>query len=195
MSLITAAERATYADVWGLPGYADHSPGEGLVSMFCDMAGIRSDQPFKGCLLDAGCGSGKGALALAAAGFSVTACDLVDGRIEAAKALTIPFRVACLWSDLRATLHTFEYVYCCDVLEHVPPEFTMLVIARLLECARRGVFLHIAHEPDGYGAFVGRPLHQTVQPFVWWRDRIKELGTLVECRDLIGSGAYYVRPR
>jgi hypothetical protein len=35
-------------------------------------------------------------------------------------------------------------------------------------------------------------LHQTVQPFTWWRDSLKELGTIVEARDLLTDAAFLV---
>ena len=71
---------------------------------------------------------------------------------------------------------------------------TMLAIARMLEASTRGVFLSIALVPDQFGILVGRPLHLTVKPFTWWRDRIRELGTVAECRDLIDAGLFLVKP-
>jgi hypothetical protein len=46
---------------------------------------------------------------------------------------------------------------------------------------------------DGYGKFIGKPLHLTVQAFAWWRDRIATLGNLIEARDLCGTGLYVVQ--
>jgi hypothetical protein len=88
-----------------------------------------------------------------------------------------------------------DWVYCCDVLEHVPPQFTMLAIDQMLRVARLGVFLSIALVPDQFGVWVGEALHQTVQPFVWWRDSLREVGEVVDARDLLIHGVYVVRPR
>lgn len=192
---ITERERDTYAEMWTHDQYAGHSPGEQVLPLFLDMAQIPASQQWPGSVLDAGCGSGKGTLALVERGFAVTACDLVDARVPEAIGVTVPFHQACLWQDLRPLTGFTDYVYCCDVLEHIPPEFTMLTITRLLQVARKGVFLHISLVPDGFGAYVGKALHQSVFPFTWWRDRLKELGDLVECRDLVSSGVYYMRPR
>jgi hypothetical protein len=30
---------------------------------------------------------------------------------------------------------------------------------------------------------------------VWWRDSIKELGAVIEARDMIGAATFFVRPR
>lgn len=193
--MIATRERQLYEDVWqGLDRYGDLSPGVERLPMFLEMVGatLGGIAPNCGSVLDAGCGSGKAALALEDAGFSVTCADLTDaGLVNSARVL--PFVGGPLWAT--CPLGAFDWVYCCDVLEHVPTEFTMLTIARLLETARLAVFLSIALVPDQFGAWVGQPLHQTVQPFTWWRDRLKELGELVECRDLIDAGVYLVRPR
>jgi 2-polyprenyl-3-methyl-5-hydroxy-6-metoxy-1,4-benzoquinol methylase len=188
MSQVIRHERALYEHIWSsVAAYADHSPGERYVPLFLDM----SRTTMRGSLLDAGCGSGKGALALEAAGFTVSCCDYTDaGLIHAARHL--PFTPVCLWHDLKRVVGFRDWVYCCDVLEHVPPPFTMLVISRLLEVARRGVFLSISTQPDQFGAWVGESLHKTVRSFVEWRDDLAAIGTVVEARDLLNAGIYLV---
>ena len=194
MRSLLETERATYEAIWDAPGYRDMSPGEQLVAAFKSMSGAQAGDT----VLDAGCGSGKGALALQAAGFAVTLCDLTDaGLVDDAKAL--PFKPACLWNDLKPQLGyqfggAFDWIYCCDVLEHVPPTFAMLVIRRLLDSCRKGLFLSIALEPDNFGPWIGKPLHQTVMPFPVWRDQLATVGQLVEARDLLTTGLYFVRP-
>lgn len=188
---LVAAETEKYQGAWALDAYAEHSPGAHVLPLFLEMA-----QPHAGAtVLDAGTGSGKGAVALRAAGFSVTACDLTaDGLIDDAR--DVPFQSAVLWDDLTELYpQGVDYVYCCDVLEHIPTPFTMLVIRRLLDVARVGVFLSISTVPDQFGVWVGQPLHATVQPFTAWRDQLSALGTVVEARDLLTSGVFYVVPR
>lgn len=190
---VTAAQRALYEDVWGsVSSYGDHSPGVDRVPMFLATTGATS-----GRVLDAGCGAGKGGLALQVAGFRVTLADLTDvGLTDEARAL--PFQSTSLWHDLAPLARTaggFDYVFCVDVLEHIPPEYTMLTIARLLAVADRSLFLAISLRPDEYGAWVGTHLHATVQPFTWWRDRLRDLGTVLEARDALDSGVYLVAPR
>lgn len=188
---ITQTERETYENAWALPAYAEHSPGEQWLPLFLSM----TQTHMRTSVLDAGCGAGKGALALKAAEFDrVTLCDLTDtGLLPEAKAL--PFYQRPLWDDVRKAVGPHDWVYCCDVLEHIPPPFTMLVVSRLLEVARRGVFLSISLMPDSFGAWVGKPLHQSVQTFVQWREQLATLGELVEARDLLHTGVYLVRPR
>jgi hypothetical protein len=186
MSTVIQRERQLYSDVFtGIDQYAEHSPGEQHVPLFLEMAGIADPEHFS--VLDAGCGSGKGALALQEAGFTVRTCDLEDYRTVATD---LPFLSACLWQPLWPRV---DYAYACDVLEHIPAEFTMLTIARLLEVSRRGVFMSISLMPDVFGFQVGQPLHQTVRPFSWWRDNIAAIGQIRECRDLLHTGVFMVR--
>ena len=189
MSSLVTREREKYESVWSIDSYHVNSPGAQVLPVFLDMSGATPGAT----ILDAGCGSAKGAVALTKAQMRVTMCDLTpDGVV--AEATGLPFVSACLWDDL-TPLGTFDYVYCCDVLEHIPTPFTMLVIARLLAVAKRGVFLSISTVPDNYGPLVGATLHQTVQPFVWWRDQLAAMGHLKEARDMLISGCYYVEPR
>ena len=197
--MIREHEAALYTDTWqSVSHYGDKSPGEWYLPIFLDLIGTD-----RGTVLDAGTGSGKGARALRDAGLTVMGCDLTDAGFD--HTLGIPFRSACLWHDLTPVMHDarvalgwpwnrlkFDWCYCCDVLEHLPEQFTMLAIDQLLRVARRGVFLGISTEPDLNGWWVGEPLHKTVKPFTWWRDGLRELGTVVEARDLLAQGTFLV---
>ncbi len=146
-------------------------------------------------------------VALAALGYHVAGVDIADITM-CPEAKAFPRVVETLWNDLRPVVYVLhalnravfdanrvDYVFCCDVLEHLPVQFTMLAIDQCLRVAKKGVFLSIYFQPDDYGAWVGRPLHQTVQPFVWWREAIKEIAEIVEARDCLKYGLFYVRPR
>jgi len=185
---LRATEQHTYTDMWALDAYAAHSPGETLLPLFLSMVGSS-----RGTVLDAGTGSGKGALALQAEGFAVTLCDLTDaGLTDEARAL--PFVSTALWDDL-SVAGRHRWVYCCDVMEHIPPAFTMLVVRRLLDVAEDGVFFTISLVPDVFGAWVGKSLHQSVQSFTAWRDQLATVGDIIEARDLLTTGVYYVRAK
>ncbi len=185
MSLL-AQERALYEGVWtGLGGYGTTSPGEQLADMFASLATTPGAS-----VLDAGCGSGKGAIALAARGYRPTLCDVTNaGLVEEAE--KFPFFGQCLWHYIGGS---WDYVYCTDVLEHVQPQFTMLAVSNLLRCASRGLFLSVCNQQDAYGAYVGKPLHACVQPFTWWRDSLRELGRVTDARDLVGNSTFFVEP-
>lgn len=185
-------ERQTYADAWTLESYREVSPGVRVRSVFLDMAG-RQGLALGQSMLDAGCGSGRGALGLQELGYNVDLCDITaDGLVDEAKDL--PFSEACLWRSLGEQVGgPWDWAYCCDVLEHIPTPLTMLTVDQLLRVARRGVFLSICFLNDTFGLWIGKPLHQTVQPFVWWRDNLSAIGELVEARDMINDGAFLLR--
>lgn len=202
MSTPQQTETALYTNLWSaVDRYGEISPGERYFPIFLDAIGSergRFSSAGRGHVLDAGVGSGRGALALHAAGFRVTGCDLTDaGLTDAARAI-LRFKPACLWHDLRPLAplwQSFDWVYCCDVLEHLPPEFTMLAIHRLLEVTGRGLFLSVGLDLDTWGAWMGTHLHQTIRPYTWWRDNLQELGDVVDARDLFVGATFLVRPR
>ncbi len=183
MPAISAHEREKYEQVWSLPAYSENSPGERRAEMFMEITGAKAGES----VLDLGCGAGRGGLALAEHGLNVAYLDFVRVGTELQ-----PFYEQSLWNALPSRNPKWDYGYCCDVMEHIPPEFVMLVVSNALQ-ACRAVFFSISFTPDNFGRFVGEPLHLTVKPYVWWRDRLGELGDVVEARDLLGEGVFYVR--
>ena len=198
---IVARERTLYEDVYdSVAKYASESPGRVNFPTFLEMARISERERYRLSALDAGCGGGYGALEFKKAGFGkIVMCDITNFGL-ADEAADIPFYQTPLWDSLHVTTRStlggrFDYVYCCDVLEHIPKEFTMLTVSRLLEVARLGVFLSIAHRIDVHGLWVGKHLHQTVEQFTWWRDNLSALAEMIECRDLLSSGLFLLNPR
>jgi SAM-dependent methyltransferase len=192
---MSEAERVLYEDMWEIDSYARHSPGEHFAPVFDSL--VKERCAGRGTVLDAGCGSGKGSVALAALGYDVMLCDLTPAGLIA-EARSLPFLEASLWSDLRKVSvwkPFYDWVYCTDVLEHLPTQMVGLTVSRLLEVARRGVFISVSLLPDQMGVWAGRPLHLTVQGYLWWRDLLRELGTVVDARDLIVEGVFLVEPR
>jgi SAM-dependent methyltransferase len=182
---ITAQETVTYREIHALPSYAAHSPGAMFLPIF------RAIAPPPASVLDAGCGSGKGLIALAEAGYQVMGCDLVrDGLVPEAQHFEVFEHV--LWHPMPMRA---DYVYCTDVMEHIPTTFTMLVIARLLEASLVGAFFSIALRPDVFGHWVGTPLHQSVRRYEQWLEDFRELGQVQDARDLGGSATFFVVPR
>ncbi len=184
-------ERETYEQIWAVDAYSKYSPGERYVPLFLDMSG--ADRTAS--VLDAGCGGGQGALALQSAGFTdVRCCDLTDaGLVPDARQFS--FTTVCLWDDLLLQcVRPVDWVYCADVLEHIPTPFTMLVVSQLLRIVNRGLFLSISMMPDDYGVWIGRTLHQTVQTFPQWSEQLAAVGHVREARDLLHTGLFLVEP-
>lgn len=175
-------EAEKYERVWEIPQYSKHSPGEEYAEMFMQISRAKPGNS----VIDLGCGEGRGGLKLRKRGLDVSFLDHI--RLETPPE---PYYCQSLWQPL---MDDFEFGYCCDVMEHIPTQFTMLVAHNLLQSCR-AVFFSISFQPDGFGRFIGEPLHLTVQPYTWWRDSLAELGHLVEARDLLGEGVFYVQRR
>lgn len=98
-----------------------------VAEMLGDAAGLR--------IADLGCGTGRHALRLAAAGADVTALDFTGGMIELARRKPGAERVRWLDHDLNRPLPlepaAFDRVLCCLVLDHIAEP------ARLLRECRR----------------------------------------------------------
>jgi hypothetical protein len=213
--MLRQAEADLYAQMFTVEAYSTHSPGEVMLPVFLDM----SQAAAPATILDAGCGSGKGALALGAKEFDVAMCDHTAEGLPDGLSQTFPFVKTCLWDDLSHVAYlakvqqptvfngeTFEYGYCCDVLEHIPIPFTMLVVRRILDRVTRGAFFSVSLAPDHMGYWVGTRLHQSIpsvtfvvppqhNAYTYWRSAFNEVGTVIESRDLLTTGVYYVSPK
>jgi 2-polyprenyl-3-methyl-5-hydroxy-6-metoxy-1,4-benzoquinol methylase len=183
---ISERERAKYAAIWAMGDYSDNSPGEQMVEMFMRIARPHPGQK----VLDIGAGAGAGSRALATRGLAVQAFDLVDAGWNNP---AIRLKTGNIWRDLPRFpgRYEFDFGYCCDVMEHVPTQFVALSIAEMLISCER-VFLSISFKQDVHGDAIRDRLHLTIESFTWWRDTLRELGTLLDARDLIGDGVFYV---
>lgn len=179
-------ERAKYSELWtDVPDYRKYSPGLENVSRFMDI--IKPDQG--STLIDIGCGTGEAGLEFQRKGLYVRWVDITNAGLHP----DIPhsrFIYSSLWGDW--TQDGYDYGFCCDVMEHIPPEYTMLVIDKIISSCRTTWF-QIALVPDQFGATIGQTLHLTVQPFNWWLDRMREFGNVIDARDLCGQALYIVK--
>lgn len=180
-------EAAKYGQVWGIPDYHAYSHGEAWADsdLFAEVTGCKPGES----VIDLGCGTGRGGKLLA------EKCGLVPTFLDLVKVGDLaPFIEQPLWRPIPGE---WDHGLCCDVLEHLPPEFTMLAVANMLAACRRGVFLSICFQDEAFSEMVGEPLHLTVMPFTWWRDRLRTLGEVVEARDMspnnrLQVGVFYV---
>ena len=75
---------------------------------------------------------------------------------------------------------SFDWSFCCDVLEHIPPEKVDAVLQTILRSTDRGGLLTIAHYPDSMGSRIGETLHLTVKPWAWWAERLTDAAQQIE---------------
>mgnify|MGYP001031141607 CR=1 FL=1 len=158
-----------YKKMWEIDRYRSVSPGELVVSTFLDVV-----KP-SGTVADFGCGTGRGGLGIwNAIGLPVTLVDFTENsRDEAAR--NLPFVLA----DLTGTIPVWaDHGYCCDVMEHIPPEDVDAVIKNIMASCD-DCFFQISTVPDIMGAEIGQDLHLTVEPHAWWKNKFVSLGFAV----------------
>jgi 2-polyprenyl-3-methyl-5-hydroxy-6-metoxy-1,4-benzoquinol methylase len=164
------AERIKYQRMWTeVPGYRTNSPGERLVDTFLSLA-----QWDKGdWLIDCGSGTGRAAKKLSDAGLNVTMLDITPTATD--PDVKLSFIEACLWDMPEFPQRgLYDWVYCCDVCEHLPTEHVDAVLDNLATMTGYGAFLQIAMWPENYGKQIGETLHLTVKPTEWWMEKINK---------------------
>lgn len=168
------SEQQKYELMWQRPEYRKYSPGEQVAGMFLEMV-----KP-QGMVLDIGCGTGRGGLAISRV-CPVTLIDIADNcRDEAARRL--PFISADISVEIPIQA---QYGFCTDVMEHIPTEQVEAVL-RNIATACKTAFFQICTLPDSMGALIGEQLHLTVKPAAWWKDELQKHWKQVAVYD--GSG-------
>ncbi len=157
------SERDKYVKMWMLGAYRSLSPGEISAPVFLAAMNVEG----KGPVIDFGCGTGRGGLALAREGLDVMLTDFVSAARDE-EALELPFLE---WDLSKPCPLRAPYGYCCDVMEHLPPDQVEPVILNIMASASK-VFFQIATVPDNFGAVIGHQLHLTVRPHEWWADQL-----------------------
>ena len=157
-------ERDKYRRMWARPEYRVSSPGETAVAKFASLV------PREGTILDVGCGTGRAALVLEALGWDVAMNDLVWEAVDE-EAKHIRFYEGPIHE---LTNMQFDWIYCVDMLEHVPPTLVETTLDAICDIACVGAFLQISCSPDGCGALIGETLHLTIRPPEWWYTQVTE---------------------
>lgn len=179
-------EKAKYEKAWRHDAYRRYAPGEHIAIQY-----VMQCRPQRKRLIDFGAGTGRGAYALHKAGFDVVMIDIAENCLDKDVREEIGNRlvIANLWDDL--DMPRAEEGFCTDVMEHIPPEHVEAVIQNTLKLCDR-VFFHICLREDHFGKELDEHLHLTVKPFTWWRDVIAKYGNILDGRDLIDNGWFYV---
>ena len=119
-----------------VPFFAD-KPDENLVS-YLDRGLVRP-----GRALDLGCGHGRNAAHLAAAGFTVDAVDLSPTAIEWARERTTDVRFLC-GDAFTLDLGEYDLVYDSGCFHHLPPHRRVSYLRLLDRCLKPGGHLGLA---------------------------------------------------
>jgi len=182
------AEREKYNKIWTVPEYCNFSPGLRNVERFMKVI----DPKPESTLVDVGCGGGVAGLEFEKLGLRVWYLDLVCNQLKP-EIDKKRFIESPIWGDWKFphSGQKWEYGFCCDVMEHIPPEYTMLCLDRIIKNCRVSWF-QISLIPEGMGSAIGETLHLTVKPFDWWLMKFGTLGKILDARDLLNAGLYVV---
>lgn len=172
-------EQEKYEKMWAQPAYRDFSPGEATAMQFLKVA--RPSKMDK--VIDFGCGTGRGSLMLALLGnLDVTMVDFTSNSLDEDVYNMLSSQkhmMHFVQADLRKPMDVYaKYGYCTDVMEHLPPEDVDAALSHILKSAQH-VYFQISTVPDHMGSLIGEQLHLTVQPYEWWREKLKSLDAII----------------
>jgi len=154
-------EQSKYQAIWCFDKYRTYSPALEVVDQIAEFLPPQIE------VLDLGCGTGKAAVALAQRGFKPVLVDFAE-NCRNPEAMSFPFIKADLSDHIPARA---SYGYCCDVMEHIPPDQVDTVLHNI-STAADNVFFRIETEPDVFGSLIGQRLHLSVHDDAWWRDAL-----------------------
>jgi len=162
---MTTAEREQqkYRRMWAHDQYHFASPGERAVPTFLNAC----HPPAGDSLVDIGAGTGRAGQKMEEAGLRVTLLDCCPEANET----PLPCLEVILW-DLPPTLPRFDWIYCVDVMEHIPPEYIDQTLDHMVKLTGKGGYLQVCCVPDNCGKLIRETLHLTIQPAEWWAQHV-----------------------
>jgi len=187
----TNPEKKKYEQLWSGTDYRRYSPGERVAVDF-----LKQARPKEGAeVIDFGCGSGRGGLALCVFGgakvcFVDFAPNCLDPEIQQALK-TQSHMLRFVEADLEKRIPVqAEYGFCADVMEHIPEDKVDQVLDNILTAARH-VFFQISTLPDHFGSTIGEQLHLTVKPFEWWLAKLRGKDVVFHWSENQGGAALF----
>jgi SAM-dependent methyltransferase len=165
-------EKEKYEQVWTFDQYRNWSPGcdeqERALESFDDMDMELIDFKYQPSVCDYGCGEGWSVQFFTDAGYKAWGVEHAKNAVKAAGILVYE---ECLWDMTH--LPASDYAFCCDVMEHIPPNKVNLVLSQIAWRTRRLAWFRIATVGDNFGpTLLKKPLHLTVEPASWWRETL-----------------------
>lgn len=174
-------EKTKYTLLWSMPEYREcGSPGAASAEDFVRL--VRPKQA--DTVLDIGCGPGMGGKAVK----MLTGCQVSYVDIASNCGAPEPFFERDIGRD---PLPKADYGYCCDVMEHIPPEEVDAVISNIMGAVSKA-FFRISLLDDIKGALIGHKLHLSVHPSEWWRNKLSSFGNVIFMHNQVVMAYFYV---
>lgn len=160
-------EKAKYDRIWRLDEYAERSPGYRMLKPALQWLGPPPGASF----IDLGSGSGQAAQALHELGYNVEGFDLCE---HANRVFTGKIHIGTLWD--MPYMGRYDYGYCVDVMEHIPPEKVGSVLRNIRSRVRHSCFFQIARFEDHFGDEEHGQLHICLRDPDWWAKSFRRAG-------------------
>ena len=169
--------------MWAHEFYRLLSPGCKAASLFLET--FKKEIKPGDSLTDLGCGTGRAALSFFEIDLKVHLVDIADNCLEekiATLMLLSPDRLsftqASLW-ELPDSVQQSDWIYCVDVLEHLPREKVETALKLLASKTKKGGLIQVFHEEESFGTFIDETLHLTIETQQWWTEKISSCWELL----------------
>ncbi len=178
------SEREKYVEVWKDSKYRDKSPAEFHMRQLVDIF-----QPATGeSLIDWGCGTGRGGYELwRQCGMDVTLVDIAYNSLDqkVREATRVSSRLRFITHDISESIDlTADYSFCCDVMEHLPPDRVDAALDNIISSSKHTLFVIATFEEA-----LNPDLHLTVRPALWWLEQFYDRPVTV-----VSSNEYTSKP-
>jgi 2-polyprenyl-3-methyl-5-hydroxy-6-metoxy-1,4-benzoquinol methylase len=162
-------EKQKYQKIWTFDEYRQTAPGEKLVKSACSELGIQTGEH----VIDFGCGTGRSMQIFHEMGVSVLGVDIAPNCLDEENQ---KFKLieSCLWNLPTSLMEaSFEWGYCTDVMEHIPPQYVEETVKKIRQTITKGAYFQIALFNDSMGSLIGEKLHLSVCPANYWENLLK----------------------
>lgn len=189
-------ETAKYDVIWrGYPSYREYSPwetGEVVAPFFFE--GFKGEILSGQTLINFGRATARVAKDFLAKGLNTTLvgispCSLDEELRSLLFSNQIHFVQACLWK-LPESLKSAHWIYCCNVLEHIPEGYIDSVLEAMAKKMRFGGYFSICLQKDLAAKKSNPPLHLTVKKKAWWEEKILKHFSICG-EDVIADDLYF----
>jgi 2-polyprenyl-3-methyl-5-hydroxy-6-metoxy-1,4-benzoquinol methylase len=160
-------------------GYG-HGPIDGLFSFGAKSASFSGVKR----ILDVGCGNGSGIELLLKNGFEVQGIDISSVAVEICKKKGLKATQIAIY-DIPSLKDNFDLVWCCDVLEHLPPESIGASIHCIKTKSERCLFSISTRQ--SIAKYNGKGVHLTVRPSEWWKSMLSNCFSISKTKETIDS--------
>lgn len=173
MAIDSVFEKSKYEKIWGSPFYRAISPGLEIVDLFFEFFEKQLSTGQR--ITDYGCGTGLVAERFAKKELSTHLIDITERAVDphVLDNQRVTFEEASLW-ELSTTPQS-EWAYCCDVLEHLPPQYIDQVLQIIRERTTQGGYFQIHLDEEPFNQLIDEPLHLTIRPQEWWEEKLQAL--------------------